>query len=154
MIEIYRDIPNFPKYQVSNLGNVKSLKFKNETILSGGKTGLVRHYLAVNLYTNKKSHSLQIHKLVAITFLNHTKVDGFVVDHINNNSLDNRLENLQLITHRNNCNKEKEFVGVHFCNTRNKWIAKIQILGKSNYIGQYNLKSKALNAYNLKLKTL
>ena len=39
MIEIWKDIEGYEGYQVSNLGNVKSLKWGKEKILSKQKVG-------------------------------------------------------------------------------------------------------------------
>ncbi|MGL5074330.1 MAG: hypothetical protein ACRDBG_00615, partial [Waterburya sp.] len=75
----------------------------------------------------------------------------------NNNPLDNRLENLQIITHRNNCGKDKKggtsnFTGVYFHKTHNKFCAAISINAKSIHLGNYNNEIDAHKAYELALK--
>jgi hypothetical protein len=158
MKEIYKDIPDYPNYQVSNLGNVKSLNYKRtgkEKLLKGSKSGRKRNYLAVVLYENNKWNRFHIHTLVAIAFLNHnTGGNKIVVDHINNDTFDNRLINLDLLTNRNNINKGKKNLGVSFVKRDNKWRSDIFINGKQIYIGQFKTKEEALDAYNLKLETL
>lgn len=64
------------------------------------KTG----YLYTNIYWGKKiteRASLRIHRVVYETFVGIIP-EGFVVDHINDKKDDNRLENLQLLTPKDN----------------------------------------------------
>jgi NUMOD4 motif./AP2 domain./HNH endonuclease. len=161
-IEIWKDISGYEGYyQVSNLGNVKSLgntKDRKERILKpkSGANGRYRVNLCVN---NQRKDSL-IHQLVAIAFLNH-KPCGFdiVVDHINNNKSDNRLVNLQLITQRENSNKDRKgesskYRGVTWDKKANRWLSQIQINGKKVYLGRFKNESEASQAYQNKLATL
>ena len=150
--ELYKDIPDFKDYQVSNLGNVKSLKFGKQKILKPSKKG---KYLMVILRAFGKQHGRTIHQLVAMAFLNHKpKGHTIVVDHIDNDPLNNNLNNLQLLTNRENCSKEKENVGATYCNTINKWISRIQINGKHVILGRHDTEQQALDSYNLKLKEI
>ncbi len=103
-MEIWKDIPNYECiYQVSSLGRVKSLgnnKQKKEKILKSGET---KGYLQVVLCKNKKPKTKYVHQLVAMAFLNHIPCGHrFEVDHINNIKSDNRVENLQILTHKDN----------------------------------------------------
>lgn len=166
--EIWKDIPNYEGlYQVSNLGRVKSLSrkvfnnrgfyiLKHDKIL---KPGTSRDYLNVILYKDKIIKTFKIHKLVAICFLNHVSdIKGnIVVDHINNNPKDNRLENLQIITNRENLSKDKKnktskYTGVCWHKSTNKWRAKISINGKSFWLGVFDTQEQAHEAYKNKLK--
>jgi hypothetical protein len=161
-IEIWKNIPEYEGYQVSNLGNVKSLRFGKEIILkkSVKKKGL-RNYYSLDLYKDKKRKHIKIHKLVAMAFLNHIP-DGtqkIVVDHINNNSLDNRLENLQLITQRENASKDKKnksskYTGVTWDSTRNKWRVSVKINGRSKHLGRFYCEIEASEAYQKALSEI
>jgi ribosomal protein L15E len=72
-----------------------------------------------------------------MAFLNHTPCGyKIVVDHIDNNiKTDNRLENLQLITQRENVSKDikntsSKYIGVCWHKKAKKWRSSIQINGK------------------------
>lgn len=169
MEEIWKDVIGYEGlYQVSNLGIVKSLPkeqcctngyfITKEKILKQSIDG--RGYYNVVLYKNRTPKTITSHKLVAITFLNH-KTDGtnkLVIDHINANKLDNRVENLQVITNRENCSKDRtgtsKYTGVYWYKARKKWRADIQLDGKQKHIGLFNCELAASIAYQNKLKEL
>jgi hypothetical protein len=157
MKEKWKVIEGFENYEVSNFGRVKSLKRKKERIL---KFSLDTHgYYILSLYKENKAKTKQVSQLVAIAFLNH-KPCGYdlVVDHIDNNPLNNNLDNLQVISNRDNLSKDKKgfskYTGVSFKKDINKWQSRICINGKSNYLGVFKTELEASNAYKLKLKTL
>ena len=101
-----------------------------------------------------------MHILVAMAFLGH-KPDGhkIVVDHINGDKLNNRLENLQLITNRENVSKDRngcssKFVGVHWDKSTSKWKAHIAIEGKQKHLGRFSNELQAAEAYQLELNKI
>jgi len=76
------------------------------------------------------------------------------IDHININSLDNRIENLRVVNHSQNIRNQKKrpnctskYRGVYWDNQRNKWVAYISIDGKSKYLGIFINEEKASEAY-------
>ena len=80
---------------------------------------------------------------------------NMVVDHINNNRLDNRRENLRVCTsQQNNLNVKKystsksKYKGVTFCKNTNKWRAKTKHLGKTISLGYYDTEEEGALAYN------
>lgn len=91
--------------------------------------------------------------------------DGLVVDHINGDRLDNRLENLRLATHAQNSRNRKkpkrtsagrvptsQFKGV--CKTASgKWQAQIKHAGRSIHIGTFASEEAAARAYDRNAKT-
>ena len=105
--EVWRDIPNYEGYQVSNLGRVKSLeridarghKVKEKLL----KPNIVRRYYRVVLYKNSIKKKYYVHRLVWIAF-NGQIPEGYEVNHINEITTDNRLSNLNLMTHKENIN--------------------------------------------------
>jgi len=159
--QIWKDVVGYEGlYQVSNEGRVKSLRWKTPWILNRAtnKYG----YFIVTLFKDKKGKTKTIHQLVAAAFLGHIP-NGYVlvVDHINHNPKDNRVENLQIITHRENMSKDKfrlnpksQYVGVVLQQKSKKWIASIGVKYKHFHIGVFDNEIDAANAYKEALKKL
>ena len=96
MIEVYKDIPGYESlYQVSNLGNVKSLKFGKEVILSPGMRN--DGYLLVNLWKNGEKKGFLVHRLVAQAFIPNP-FNYPVINHKDHNRQNNNVENLEWCT--------------------------------------------------------
>lgn len=97
--EIFIPIKHNTNYKIGNKGtiiNKHGNKCKPFIINSG--------YYAISLWNNNKKKNYLVHKLVAEHFLdNYT--DSLDIDHIDNNKLNNNINNLQLITHQENCIK-------------------------------------------------
>lgn len=145
--EIFKPIPGYDKYEASNFVNIKSLIRKKEVILKPNDNQ--QGYLYVNL----NSKSKMVHVLIAVTFLGH-KPDGthkIVVDHINANKKDNSVNNLQLISQRENSVKTKKsksgFTGVFESRDKKKWVARITIGRKYFHLGTFNTKIEAYERY-------
>ena len=159
-MEIFKDIKGYEGiYQVSNLGRVKSLPRKGrltEKMLKPSKNKIA--YSQVILQKDGKIITRNVHQLVAEAFLNHTPCGyKLVVNHINPNRYDNRLDNLELITSRQNTNRKhinssSEYVGVSWHKAACKWIARIKLKGKSKYLGLYTDELEASKAYQNALK--
>jgi len=171
-VEIWKDITGYEGlYQISSFGRVKSLERQmwnghvfwtsNERILKGCLSSN-KKYLHVVLSKIDKNKTWQIHKLVAIHFLNHIpNKQKIIVDHLNNDSLNNHISNLQLISTRENTSKDKDknktsskYIGVHYSKNDKKWISRIYISGKRIHLGSFNTELEAHEAYQHKLKSL
>lgn len=102
MIEIWRNIEGYEGlYQVSNLGRVKSLKFKDERILKCGNNG--RGYLFVGLSKHNKVKHHYIHRLVAKAFI--PNPDNLPeVNHRDEDKTNNNINNLEWCNHIYNMN--------------------------------------------------
>ena len=109
---IWKDVIGYEgSYQVSDTGLVKSLERKDtigrvvrERILRAGVNE--RGYEVVALRRGGKSNTRKVHQLVAESFLNHKRCGlKIVVDHIDHNKLNNKAENLQLLTKGENISK-------------------------------------------------
>ena len=74
------------------------------------------------------------------------------IDHINVNSLDNRIENLRILTNQQN-QWNTNAKGYNWCKRRNKWRAQININGKRTNLGSFTEEEDAKNAY-LEAKSL
>lgn len=105
ILEIWKQIQGYEGlYEVSNLGNVRSMNYRgNGTIknLSQGKGG--RGYNIVVLYKNKTKKTYSVHKLVAETFVDNPN-NLPVVNHIDCNKTNNRADNLEWCTQKQNVN--------------------------------------------------
>ena len=124
MKEVWKDIPNYEGYyQVSNYGKVKSVERKithshsgymtiKERVLknriSGRDYKKGEGYYQVVLHNKFGKKYYGVHVLVAMAFLGHVpNGHKIIVDHIDNDKLNNKLSNLQLITNRYNCSRSK-----------------------------------------------
>lgn len=90
-----------------------------------------------------------------------TSPTGTMVDHINGNGLDNRKENLRVVTNSQNLmnrgknkNNTSGYKGVLWDKVRNKWIALIGFNNKNIYLGRFFTKNEAAFAYNAKAEEL
>ena len=158
-IEVWRDIPEYVGlYQVSNLGNVRSLqrvdsrgrKLKGRVLKA---TLCSPNYISVGLCKDGKPKTITVHKLVAYAFLNH-KPCGYelVVNHIDTNPTNNNLNNLEVTTQRKNTNKKhikssSKYVGVCWNKKSKKWKAAIKIEDKIKYLGLFTDEKEAAQAY-------
>jgi hypothetical protein len=128
-MEEYRVINENKNYEISNLGNVRTIA--TGLILSGHKTN--KGYCLVDLYKNNIRKNKTIHRLVAKAFIvNEHNAPN--VDHINRIRSDNRIENLRWCTQsQNGMNKTKNtnncsgHTGVSFDKSRNKWVASLSV---------------------------
>lgn len=114
--EIWKSIPNYEDYQISNFGRVKSLerfvnnhsgfkkKLKEKYIYpSISKTG----YYVITLSKNTNKKTYKIHRLIAVCFIKNNN-NKPCINHINGNKLDNSLINLEWCTIKeNNIHAEK-----------------------------------------------
>lgn len=159
MIEKWKDVVGYEGlYQVSNIGSIKSLKFGKEKLLKQSKSKV--GYLTVVLYKNGKQKTHYIHKLVAMSFLNHKPSNyNLVIDHVDNNKENNNLTNLQIITHRKNASKDKkgytsDYIGVFWCNTNKKWVSRIRLEDTKKHLGYFQNEIDAHLAYQKELNNI
>ena len=102
MKEIWKPIPGYENdYEVSNLGNVKTLKYNKQHLLK--PSTLKRGYQVVALYKNSKRKWFLIHRIVWIAF-NGPIPKEYEINHKDENKLNNSLHNLELITPSENVN--------------------------------------------------
>jgi len=167
-MEIWKDVKGYEGlYQVSNQGRVKSLPKTwtsgNGTIRSHKGFLLAQHlrvrYNAVVLTKDGKRKNHNVHQLVAIAFLGHEPCGyELVVDHIDNDPLNNFVENLQVITQRKNSVKNRKskskYTGVDFIKVKGKFRARITMNGECIHLGLFDCELAAAKAYQDKLKSI
>ena len=150
MLEIWKDIQGYEgRYQVSNLGNVKSLK--NHL---GESRELVRRlktfsdgYVRVELHKKGSNPKTRyVHRLVAQAFIPQPQ-DKKYVNHKDSNRSNNCVKNLEWCTHAENVQhgyregnmkparhrlgartSQNKFKHTYFEKARNRWVASVEIL--------------------------
>ena len=163
--EIWKDVPGYEgRYVVSNLGRVKSLGRTKRTIhgvipvyekiLIGGFSK--KGYRSVRLSRDGFSETRQVHQLVAIAFLAHTRCGmKYVVDHIDNNKLNNHVSNLQITSSRINGSKDRTSAsGLTGAYKKSCGVITSQVVldGKMYYLGSFDTVEEANTAYNKAVK--
>jgi hypothetical protein len=156
--EVWLDVPDFKNlYQASSLGRVKSLD--RYVIVSNGNSKKVKgrvlklqkrfNYLKIDLYKNGKYKTFSIQRLIMLTFKGDSEL---VVDHINGNTLNNRLNNLQYLTHRDNVSKgmvdkTSIYTGVYWDKSKLKWRSNLRIDTIGYSLGCFDSEEEASNVY-------
>lgn len=96
---------------------------------------------------------IRLHRYV----INYIRKD--YIDHINNNPLDNRKNNLRIVTPQQNMmnkysskNSSSKYIGVGFDKRLNNWRARIHIDGKEVFLGRFKSDIEAAKARDLATK--
>ncbi len=143
--EIWKEIPNIPNYEISSYGNVRNKKTQRLNKLK------VERYIRVGLYIDSKTPKwFLVHRLVGYAFLG-TPNDNAVIDHIDRNKHNNKVENLRWTTQQQNL-WNKTYKG-YSIRPSGRYEVKIRDnTGKKIYIGTYDTEQEASEAYQIKVK--
>lgn len=151
-LEEWRTIKAYEgRYEVSNLGRVRSLThlswngythWKKEGCILKLRIQNAGYYV-VDLNLNGKCKTKLVHRLVAETFI--SDIGTNVVNHIDENRLNNHVENLEIVSQNTNLNKSSKF---------NKYMDRLRktitIYDKHNGdTNTFNSKTEASDYYNL-----
>jgi len=161
-MEIWKDIPDTEKlYCISNYGRVKAKKrivnrrkkgalIIKEHIVKGSidSEGYKRHTCSIR----GKKVFFKCHQMVALLFIGKRK-ENKVVNHKDYNKLNNRVDNLEYVSIRENVchgkNKGKNssmYVGVRKQHNRLKYSSEIHYNGKYIFLGSYDTEEEAAEA--------
>ena len=148
MIEIWKTIKDYPQYQVSSFGRVKSFcKDKvNGRLLKPGKSST--GYFTVSLL---RRNSKQVHELVAESFIG-PKPKGFDVLHFDGSRDNNRHDNLGYGTRTKNIedavfHNRRKVTPEQIRKIRNSSKIPAEILAKKNNISMshaYNIRERKI----------
>lgn len=158
-----KDIPEystFEGYKITNTGEVYSYILQGRP--TDGKSRidyniepqLINQAISANGYYhisitdfNKRKYP-NVHRLVALAFIPRVKGKDYV-NHINGNKLDNRLENLEWVSFKENLDHAKDIGLVpRFANGRNKPVDQLTLDGE--YIQTFDCLTDAANSLGFK----
>ena len=103
MEEKFVKVKGYDGYEVSNTGKIKSLK--TNRLLKPQKNNCGYLYILLT-DSNKKVKINLIHRLVFDSFIGID--DGLEINHLDEDKENNRLDNLELITHEDNLKKYRD----------------------------------------------
>jgi len=166
--EEWMDIPNFEgHYMISNLSRIKSLN-RIITFIDGRKNTKKEKirpqflntsgYWSIMLHLKSKHYNFRIHKLMADIFLKFPcENKKLVINHKNFIRTDNRIENLEIVTQRENSNKKhikssSIYTGVCWDSRKKRWRAQIFINKQRIFLGYFKNEYDAHLAYQKRLK--
>ncbi len=142
MNKTFVNIPGYENYFINKEGEIISTKRSKHKKLKPSINS--RGYLVVGLCENGIEKKYKIHQLVALSYLEHN-INGMncVVDHIDNNKLNNNVSNLQIISQRKNAMKNSrkgtsKYVGVSWSKRDKKWCSRIWNEGKYESLGYFD----------------
>ncbi len=138
MQEIWENIPNYKGYQVSNLGNIRTYNKTTYTNYFGTrhwKNRILKQKVSTNKYGRKdyrvelwkdgKHKTFLVARLVAFIFYNQPLESKLTVNHKDGNSTNNKLDNLEIIT-------RKENIQHAYKNNMYSYCKKVKIINKQN----------------------
>lgn len=108
-------------------------------------------YISVRGYVGRVDGK-DLKYLLSRYLLNMNTTTSDVVDHINGNTLDNRKENLRIISHQANSqnihkatkSSKSGELNVYYREKYNKWVVSIRHDGKTKHVGHFDTKEEAI----------
>lgn len=94
MEEQWKQIPEYPNYEASNLGRIKNTKTGRILKPSHLNSG----YTIVSMRLNGITKSVPVHRLVMLAFDHRDDVSKLAVSHKDWDNTNNKLENLEWVT--------------------------------------------------------
>src|SRR5574344_275820 len=170
-LEVWKPIQDYPNYDVSNYGNVKSKKRESNCCYNSKRTTKdriikqstnLKGYYTVCLFKNGK-HTKTVHKLVASTFLDNRE-NYNCVNHIDGNKKNNNVENLEWCSYSHNIkesyrlnlqrpSENQKEVARQYC-IANKIKSIVQLDMNGNFIKEWKSAVEAENKLNINRKNI
>ena len=156
-INTFYTIPGFSNYTINKEGVIKNSRDRK---LKGSIHKGTGYRRVTILSDSGEMVTKQIHTLMGITFLGYISEGKYkkVIDHKDNNRLNNMLSNLQILSHRDNSSKDRvktsKYIGVSWYKKTNSWQAKIRKDGKCIRLGKFNNEYDAHKAYQSELSKI
>jgi hypothetical protein len=135
-------------YAVDQNGNVWSYR-KNDWLKLGLNSA---GCYTVHLWKDRKYKTHNVHRLVAQAYLDNYS-EKLQVDHIDGCRINNKLENLRMVTHQKNQWNQTKAKGYSWYKDTKKWRAYIKLNGKQKNLGYFDSEAEAREAY-LKAKEI
>ncbi len=130
------------------------IKWKTDRrhVSAGDPAGHLMHCGHIKVKINNKAY--RAHRLIWVWHYGEYPKYNLHIDHIDGNGANNRIENMRLVTHRENINNREihrmgKLPGTEKCQTKTKirWSARIYHDGKKVYLGRYDTEQEAHAAY-------
>ena len=149
--EMWEEVHDYENYEISTYGRLRNNKGRIlKPMFSKNHGNISKTRVVYSLSKNGKSTKMYAARIMGIVFLGLDPSDkSLVVDHIDNNSMNDCLKNLQLITNRMNCSKDRKnkcgYTGV--CKNGNGFKSYIMVNYKQKHLGTYKTAALAYQAY-------
>ena len=148
MIEIWKQFREGrdKTYEVSDLGNIRSILKKDNSVYIKKQRVLSHGYLAIHM--NQKY--ILVHHIVYESFIG-KRIKNMHIDPINGIKTDNRVENLELVTPRENV---KRAVNLNLYHPENYKLNELDVLDIKNLVRSGYSKYYVSKKYNICPKTV
>ena len=140
------------------LTGILTWKHNRSNMIKGSVAGSVNSSGYRTITINSKTFRVQ--RVIWIMLFGYIP-EGFFIDHVNGNKIDNRLQNLRLATNSQNQqnrpapkNNSSGYRGVTWHKQMNKWMARISYKGKRKLIGFFDSAEDAYKAYKKEAKEI
>jgi hypothetical protein len=145
-------------FEYDPFSGILKWKISRSNMIKGSVVGCM-HQSGYKILT-LQSKSYRLHRIIWIMLFGNIP-NGFYIDHINGNKIDNRLENLRLATNNQNQqnrpapkNNSSGYRGVTWHKQMKQWMARICHNNKRTTIGFFDTAEDAYEAYKKEAKKL
>ena len=102
-MEIWKTLERIPFYEVSSLGNVRSIRTKKLLKPASNQYG----HKIVCLWDGRKRHTSYVHRLVGELFLEEINL-GLTINHLDKDPRNNSIENLEWVSYKENARHKQD----------------------------------------------